>query len=77
LAQQETPEQQAAVLCRACGHGIYLKLERKGVRLGLLAFFDDEPSSPTYGERVQQCPGCGKSLAIHNVLTKKSPQGWA
>jgi hypothetical protein len=50
-------------------------LERKGERLGLLTFFDDEPLSSTLGERVECCPGCGKRLAIHNVLTKKSPKG--
>ena len=74
LQQRETPEQQTAVLCSACGHGIYCKLERKGVRLGLLAFFDDEPSSSTYGERVEHCPSCGKRLVIHNLLTKNSPK---
>jgi len=39
----------------------------------LLAFFDDEPSSSTYGERIEHCPGCGQRLVIHNLLPKKSP----
>jgi hypothetical protein len=45
-------------------------LERAGERLGLLAFIDDEPASSSCGERVEQCPGCGKRLAIHNLLPK-------
>jgi hypothetical protein len=59
----------------ACGHGIFCGLEPKGVRLGLLAYLDEEPSSSTYGERIEHCPSCGKRLAIHNLLTKKSPEG--
>jgi hypothetical protein len=75
VQQRKTPVQQTAALRCACGHGIYCELERKGERLGLLTFFDDEPLSSTLGERVECCPGCGKRLAIHNVLTKKSPKG--
>jgi hypothetical protein len=75
LHQRETPEQQTAVLCGACGHGIYCTLERKGERLGLLAFFDNEPSSSTYGEQIEHCPGCGKKLAIHNVVPISAHRG--
>ena len=74
LQLRGTAEETVAVHC-TCGHAIHCELERKGERLGLLAFFDDEPLSSTLGERVEYCPGCGKRLAIHNVLTKKSPKG--
>jgi hypothetical protein len=72
--QLRRTEKEAAVAMRcACGHSIFCRLERKGARLGLLAFFDDEPSSPTCGERVEQCPGCGKRLVIHTLFLPKTP----
>jgi len=37
---------------------------REGERLGVLHFFDDEPKSATYGQRVEDCPGCGERLGL-------------
>ena len=70
--QLRRKEDEAVAMRCACGHGIFCKLERKGVRLGLLAFFDDEPASSTCGERVERCPGCGERLAIHNLHSPKT-----
>jgi hypothetical protein len=58
-------QQEAATTLRcACGHGILCELMRQGKRLGFLAFFDDEPTSETRGERVESCPGCGEQLGV-------------
>jgi hypothetical protein len=72
LQPRRKAEDAIATQC-PCGHGISCILERHGERLGLLAFFDDEPASSTCGERVEQCPGCGKRLAIYNLLLPKTP----
>lgn len=71
--QLRRKEEEAVAMRCACGHGIFCKLERKGVRLGLLAFFDDEPTSKTCGERIEQCPGCGERVVIHNLLLPETP----
>ncbi len=33
-------------------------------RLGYVRFFDDEPESKTFGQRVEACPGCDKELGL-------------
>ena len=39
-------------------------MERAGGRLGFLHFFDDEPKSATYGQHIEECPGCGERLGL-------------
>jgi hypothetical protein len=51
----------ATLQCR-CGYAILCEVRRLGEHLGNLAFFDNEPTSETYGERVESCPGCGEPL---------------
>jgi hypothetical protein len=48
----------------ACAHRLFFEVERAGERLGFLRFFDDEPKSATYGQRIQDCPGCGERLGL-------------
>jgi hypothetical protein len=62
-------EESAALRC-ACGYGILCALSREGERLGFLAFFDGEPTSETYTERVGSCPGCGEQLGALTLTLK-------
>jgi hypothetical protein len=48
----------------ACGYSILCEVRPEGERVGYLAFFDGEPASETYGERVKSCPGCGQQLGL-------------
>ena len=48
----------------ACTHRLFFEVERAGERLGFLRFIDDEPKSATYGQRIQDCPGCGERLGL-------------
>jgi hypothetical protein len=58
-------QEEAAVALRCgCGHSILCEQMRHGERLGFLAFFDNEPTSETRGERVKSCPGCGEQLGF-------------
>ena len=47
-----------------CGFSIVCQVRPAVERIGFLAFFDDEPTSETYGERVQSCPSCGEQLGL-------------
>ena len=53
----------AAVGC-VCGHGIICEVRNGGEHIGFLAFFDGEPTSETYGQRVKSCPRCGEQLGL-------------
>jgi hypothetical protein len=53
-----------AVLRCTCGHSILCEVQPEGERIGFLAFFDDEPTSRTRGQRVKSCPGCGEQLGL-------------
>ena len=57
-------EDNRAVLRCMCGHSILCKVQPEGERIGFLAFFDDEPTSGTYGQRVKSCPRCGVQLGL-------------
>jgi hypothetical protein len=37
-------------------------VQRSGERLGILAFFDAEPTSETYAQSVEMYPGRGEQL---------------
>jgi hypothetical protein len=45
-------------------------VKREGERLGFLVFFDDEPTSATYGEHIKDCPGCGEQLGLLVLLAQ-------
>jgi hypothetical protein len=60
-------------VCCGCGHRVSYELRRHGERLGTVAFFDEEPASETYGERVGRCPGCAERLGVHALFGKGPP----
>jgi hypothetical protein len=43
--------------------------------LGSLAFFDEEPTSTNYGERIEHCPKCGRKPALHRLLPRRAHEG--
>jgi hypothetical protein len=47
-----------------CGHSIIFEVRSEGDYIGFLAFFDGEPGSESYGERVKRCPGCAEQLGF-------------
>ena len=53
-----------AMLRCECGHAILCEVQPEGERIGFLAFFDDEPTSATRGQRVENCPSCGEQLGL-------------
>jgi hypothetical protein len=59
----------ASSVC-SCAHPIFCKVKREGERLGFLVFFDDEPTSATYGEHIKDCPGCGEQLGLRVLLAQ-------
>lgn len=50
-------------LC-VCGYKVRCGVARYGNQLGGLVFFDDEETSRTQGEKVEQCPGCNSRLDL-------------
>jgi hypothetical protein len=56
--------EEAFELACSCAYCLVCREIRQGERLGFLSFFDDEPDSQTRGERVLECPGCGKRLGL-------------
>jgi hypothetical protein len=40
--------------------------------LSTITFFDGEPMSETYDERVRECPSCSERLGLHRLLPRKS-----
>jgi hypothetical protein len=48
----------------SCAHRLLYALKEEGDRLGFLLIFDDEPGSTTYGQRVEECPGCGERTGL-------------
>ena len=58
-----------------CAHAVYLALGNRGERVCTLLFFDDEPASETYGERVRECPSCGEQLGFHTLVGRLGVEG--
>ena len=63
-------QEEVATLQCACGYAILCEVMRLGACLGTLAFSDNEPTSDTYGERVESCPGCGEQLEFLTLLLR-------
>lgn len=53
----------AALRC-ACGHNIAVELRDKRERICNVVFFDSEPTSDSYGQRIRRCPCCGVELDL-------------
>jgi hypothetical protein len=62
----------AALHC-VCGHNIVCEVQPEGERIGFLAFFDDEPTSETYGQRIKGCPRCGEQLGLPVLYRRNQP----
>ena len=61
---------EAITLQCPCGYAILCEVRSLMERLGAAVFFDDEPTSETYGEQVKSCPGCGEQLAFLTLLLR-------
>jgi hypothetical protein len=59
-------ENLVALLC-VCGHAMSVLLRGKDKHMCTLDFFDNDPSSASFGERVIECPGCGERLGLHRL----------
>ena len=64
---------EAALRC-VCGHSIYCEVGTEGEYIGFFAFFDDEPTSETYGQRVECCPNCGEQLRLTSFFGQNRPR---
>ena len=53
-----------ATLRCVCGYAILCEVQPAGEYIGFLAFFDGEPTSEIYGQRVKGCPSCGEHLGL-------------
>jgi DNA-directed RNA polymerase subunit RPC12/RpoP len=69
--QEETTE--AKLRC-VCGHRIVSEVWPSGKHIGYLAFFDDEPTSGIYRQRVKSCPSCGEQIGF-SMLHRKNRSG--
>ena len=55
---------ETATLRCVCGYSILCRVASAGERVGFLVFFDNEPTSGTYGQEVKHCPRCGAELGL-------------
>ena len=66
-------EELVALRC-LCSYSIGVVLLDAGEQLCIITFFDGEPTSQTYDERVRECPSCGERLELHRLLPPRSLQ---
>ena len=64
---------EASLRC-SCGYGVRCEAWHDREGLGGLVFIDDEEVSETRGERVGRCPGCGRLIDLHSLLTQSRPR---
>ena len=69
-------EELVAMRC-VCNHAIAVLLLDAGEQLCTITFFDGEPTSDTYDERVRECPACSEQLGLHWLLRVADPKGKA
>jgi hypothetical protein len=67
-------EQLVALRC-LCSYAICVVLLDAGEQLCIITFFDGEPTSETYDERVSECPSCGERLELHRLLPRSLQEG--
>jgi hypothetical protein len=48
----------------ACGQRLYCEVRSVEHHTGSLVFFDNEPTSESYGQQVECCPNCGEKLEL-------------
>ena len=61
---------EAVTLQCPCGYAVLCEVRSLMERLGTAVFFDDEPTSETYGKQVESCPGCGEHLTFLALLLR-------
>jgi hypothetical protein len=64
---ESSPGSTYEFLC-TCGYRIRCGVSRYGDQLGGLVFFDDEKTSRTWGEEMEQCPRCNRRLDLPGLL---------
>jgi hypothetical protein len=62
-----------AVLRCVCDRRILCAVQPEGEYIGFLVFFDGEPTSEIYEERVKNCPGCDKQLGLSVLYLENQP----
>ena len=63
-------QEEVVTLRCPCGYAILCEVWRLVERMGTVAFFDDESTSETYGERIRNCPGYGEQLEFLTLLLR-------
>jgi hypothetical protein len=66
---EEMLEELVALRC-LCSYAIAVVLLDAGEQLCTITFYDGEPTSKTYDERVRECPSCGERLGLHRLLPR-------
>ncbi len=51
-----------------CGHQLWQESQFNGLTQSPI-FLDDDDCSPTCGQEVSDCPGCGDFIASENIVT--------
>ena len=60
-----------------CGHRLYTRAYWNGLE-NIITFWDDDVRSPTEGQEVINCPGCGEALFSSDIgTTILSEEQWA
>jgi hypothetical protein len=73
MQEEEEVMAEAALRC-ICGYSIVCEVRPGGEHIGFLAFFDGETTSETYGQQVENCPGCGEQLGLPLFFRKDRPR---
>lgn len=60
-------EELVAMRC-LCSYAISVALVEAGDQLCTIIYFDGEPMSETYDERLRECPSCSERLGLHRLL---------
>jgi hypothetical protein len=58
---------EVALRC-VCGHSIFCEVLSTEEHIGFVVFFDNEPTSETYGQQVECCPNCGEQLGFPMIF---------
>lgn len=53
-----------------CGYPIAIEWRHNGLSY-YVVFYDDNTDSPTAGDRVSMCPGCGETILSTDFIEKK------
>jgi len=71
---EEMLEGSVAMRC-LCSYAISVALLDAGDQLCTITFYDGNPTSDTYEERVRECPSCGEQIGLHRLLPSSGQEG--